>query len=47
MSRSIGDFVAQTVGVIPEPEIIHREISETDKFIILASDGLWEFIESE
>lgn len=48
MSRSIGDEVSQTVGVISVPEITTHEINpETDDFLILASDGVWEFISSE
>jgi serine/threonine protein phosphatase PrpC len=44
MSRSFGDMVAHSVGVISEPEIIEYSMLEEDKFIILASDGIWEFI---
>jgi len=47
MSRSFGDEVAASVGTISEPEIETYEISEDDKFIILASDGIWEFISSQ
>lgn len=54
MSRSVGDLVASSVGVIPEPgkllltlEFRETELSEEDKFIILASDGVWEFIDNE
>ena len=47
MSRSFGDFVAHSVGVIAEPEILEYSILEEDKFIILASDGIWEFISNE
>ena len=47
MSRSFGDEIAHTVGVITEPEINEYLFSEEDKFIIIASDGLWEFISSD
>jgi len=47
MSRAFGDKVASTVGVICDPEIIEWKLTEADKFLILASDGLWEFLESE
>ena len=47
MSRSFGDEVAASVGTISEPEIEEYEITEDDKFIILASDGIWEFISSQ
>lgn len=46
MSRSFGDKVAASVGVIAIPEIIEWKLTEADRFIILASDGLWEFMES-
>ena len=47
MSRSIGDLIATTLGVIPEPEYIEKEIDERTKFIILASDGVWEFLDNK
>ena len=48
MSRSIGDFVAETVGVICEPEVTVYKLSETKaKSIIIASDGVWEFTSNE
>ena len=47
MSRSFGDEVAHLVGVITEPEIVEYFLSKEDKFVVLGSDGLWEFISSE
>ena len=47
MTRSIGDNVAHSVGVISEPEIIKYEFNGNEKFIILASDGIWEYIDSD
>jgi serine/threonine protein phosphatase PrpC len=47
MSRSIGDLVAGSVGVICDPEIIEYEINEFCKFIVIASDGVWEFLSNE
>jgi serine/threonine protein phosphatase PrpC len=51
MSRSIGDSIAASVGVSCEPgnpyaEIKHLTLEPQDKFIIIASDGVWEFISS-
>jgi len=44
MSRSLGDAVAHTAGVISEPEFTERTLDpESDQFIVLATDGLWEF----
>jgi serine/threonine protein phosphatase PrpC len=47
MSRSLGDNVSKDVGVICNPELVKLQIEERDKFIVLASDGIWEFITSE
>ena len=47
MTRSIGDNVAHSVGVISEPEILKYEFNGNEKFIILASDGIWEYIDSD
>lgn len=44
MSRSIGDSVAASVGVTSNPDYISLWLTEEDKFVILASDGIWEFI---
>jgi serine/threonine protein phosphatase PrpC len=47
MSRSIGDFIAHSVGVIPDPEVMRFELNPDHKFLIIASDGVWEFLSNE
>lgn len=47
MSRSIGDLIASTLGVIPEPVFTEEKIDKDTNFIIIASDGVWEFLENE
>jgi len=47
MARSLGDFAVKAVGVIAEPEITRFEVSKNDQFMIMASDGVWEFICSQ
>lgn len=44
MSRSLGDRVAHSVGVSCDPEINEVILNENDNIIILASDGVWEFL---
>lgn len=45
MSRSLGDAVAHSAGVISTPEFTERDLDPvTDKFVIVATDGLWEFV---
>ncbi len=46
--RSLGDSVAHTAGVSSEPEFTERELDPaTDKCIVVATDGLWEFVSNE
>jgi serine/threonine protein phosphatase PrpC len=42
-----GDHAIKAVGVIAEPEVTIFELQTTDKFMIMASDGVWEFITSQ
>jgi serine/threonine protein phosphatase PrpC len=45
MTRSIGDMAAASVGVTAEPEIkVFRNLSPADKFLVIASDGIWDRI---
>mmetsp|Transcript_45760 Transcript_45760/g.97742 ORF Transcript_45760/g.97742 Transcript_45760/m.97742 type:complete len:993 (-) Transcript_45760:66-3044(-) len=48
MSRVFGDFACEQLGVIAEPEQAHFLVQPADQwYVILASDGIWEFLESE
>lgn len=44
MSRSLGDFVSKSVGCSCTPEIIEHNLTSQSKFLIIASDGVWEFL---
>lgn len=46
-TRSIGDAVAESIGVTAEPELLRKELTEEDQFIVLASDGVWEFLTNQ
>jgi len=46
MTRSFGDQVAARVGVNAVPEMGELELTKDDKFIVLASDGIWEFLKN-
>lgn len=46
MARSIGDHAIASAGVIAEPVVTCYEVTADDEFLILASDGVWEFISS-
>jgi len=48
MARSLGDVVAHSAGVISEPEFTEYKLNpETDKFLVIATDGLWEFVTNQ
>jgi len=47
MSRTLGDNCAKDVGVIAEPDVTcHKLDADSSPFIVLASDGVWEFMDS-
>ena len=47
MSRSLGDKVASQVGVVSDPEIYEMTLGSDDKFLVIASDGIWEFLPND
>lgn len=47
MSRSIGDNVATSVGVIPDAEVLEYDLTPQDKFLLIGSDGVFEFLSNE
>lgn len=47
MSRAIGDIVGSTVGIIPDPDVRIIELRDADEFLIVSTDGVWEFISSQ
>ncbi|GLD99921.1 hypothetical protein PINS_up008649 [Pythium insidiosum] len=46
-TRSIGDLVSEELGVIAEPEILCKGLFDHDRFIVIASDGVFEFLTSQ
>nr|GMC76927.1 probable protein phosphatase 2C 52 [Ipomoea batatas] len=47
MARAFGDFCLKEYGVISIPEFSHRVLTDRDKFIVLASDGVWDVLSNE
>lgn len=47
MSRSLGDTLAAQAGVICEPDVGCVSLSSCDRFLLVASDGVWETISNE
>jgi serine/threonine protein phosphatase PrpC len=46
-TRSIGDSVAESIGVIADPEIFVLNLNSSHPFFVLASDGVFEFLSSQ
>ncbi|KAJ4770180.1 Protein kinase family protein [Rhynchospora pubera] len=46
-TRSIGDSVAESIGVIAEPEIFVLDLNPSHPFFVVASDGVFEFLSSQ
>jgi serine/threonine protein phosphatase PrpC/CRP-like cAMP-binding protein len=44
MTRSLGDTNGAAVGVIAEAEVVERVLGPEDALLVLATDGLWEFL---
>jgi serine/threonine protein phosphatase PrpC len=47
MSRSIGDESGKMAGVSSEPDIARAVLGGKDAVLVVASDGLWEFLSVE
>lgn len=46
-SRSIGDLICHQVGVKSEPEIRIHEVLQHDKFFVMGTSSLWQFLGPE
>ncbi|KAL6877496.1 hypothetical protein ACP4OV_012711 [Aristida adscensionis] len=46
-TRSIGDSVAESIGVVADPEIFTLNLNSSHPFFVLASDGVFEFLSSQ
>lgn len=47
MARAFGDFCLKDFGLISMPDIYHHHITESDQFVILASDGVWDVLSNK
>ena len=44
LSRAFGDWELKSFGVSCIPHVIKYEINESDKYLIIASDGVWDVV---
>jgi len=47
ISRSLGDILAHHIGVTSEPNITVHKINSNEKFIAIATDGIWDILEAD
>jgi len=47
VSRSLGDGAGRSLGVIAEPEVTTHQLQPTDRFMLIATDGLWDSLGNE
>ncbi len=46
VTRSLGDFDEKGRGVSAVPEVVTRLLGPSDHFLLLATDGLWDCVDS-
>ncbi|XP_057418132.1 probable protein phosphatase 2C 35 [Lotus japonicus] len=46
-TRSLGDSLAETIGVVAIPEVLQLQLTPNHLFFIVASDGVFEFLSSQ
>ena len=46
-TRSLGDSIAQHIGVSAEPEIITKRVTRGDEYLVIATDGIFEFLTNQ
>ncbi|XP_047944520.1 probable protein phosphatase 2C 6 isoform X1 [Salvia hispanica] len=47
MARAFGDFCLKDFGLISIPDVYHHHIIESDEFVILATDGVWDVLSNK
>lgn len=46
-TRSLGDSMAEDIGVNADPEIITRDLTVNDEILVIATDGVTEFLTNQ
>jgi serine/threonine protein phosphatase PrpC len=47
MSRSLGDCMVHAFGVVSLPDVFERNLGDEDEFVVVGSDGLFEFLSNQ
>ena len=43
ITRSLGDVLAHHIGVTSEPSVVIRNLDSSEKFLTIATDGIWRY----
>ena len=46
-TRSLGDKISEEIGVVAEPEMVTTRLTMNDEFLVIASDGIFEFLTNQ
>jgi len=46
-TRSLGDYLAEDIGVTADPEMLTTRLTTNDKVLVIASDGIFEFVANQ
>jgi serine/threonine protein phosphatase PrpC len=47
ITRAFGDYALKRDGVSAKPTITKHTLKPSDKFLVIASDGIWDVLEDE
>ena len=47
LSRCFGDWDIKKYGVIVDPHVVNLELNDDDLYLILATDGVWDYLSDE
>nr|XP_043622087.1 probable protein phosphatase 2C 66 [Erigeron canadensis] len=47
MARAFGDFCLKDFGLISVPDVYYHHINDKDKFVVLATDGVWDVLSNK
>ncbi len=47
ISRSLGDTALEPAGVVPQPDVIKQTVTPQDRFVVMASDGVWDQLSND
>lgn len=47
ITRAFGDLGLKKMGLVVKPEVKKVEIRLSHRFVVVASDGLWDFVNAK